>query len=216
MFLGANFLVSSHKKYTVNVLYSEFVKQVEAGKVETVYFEAKTNNLRFNYRTEMWERLRQQLRDKKITSTEIERRIRRIQTVSKAIPGQTDRLTQLLKRKRVNYGVADQSFNSFLSSFISTMFWLWVPLLPLLIILARSLDTQLGRKNQKVKKSSTTHVRFRDVAGMESAKIELIEVVELLKHPSKYAKLNAKAPSGVLLCGPTGTGKVNASRKNDF
>lgn len=51
-------------------------------------------------------------------------------------------------------------------------------------------------------------VTFRDVAGVEAAKEELREVVACLKDSRRYARLNARMPSGVLLCGSPGTGKT--------
>ncbi|MDP3555969.1 MAG: ATP-dependent zinc metalloprotease FtsH [Bacteroidota bacterium] len=52
------------------------------------------------------------------------------------------------------------------------------------------------------------NITFKDVAGYEEAKIEIIEVVEFLKHPKNYTKLGAKIPKGVLLVGAPGTGKT--------
>jgi ATP-dependent Zn protease len=52
-------------------------------------------------------------------------------------------------------------------------------------------------------------VTFADVAGVDSAKEELTEVVSVMKSAkSSYSKLKVKMPSGVLLCGPPGTGKT--------
>jgi len=50
--------------------------------------------------------------------------------------------------------------------------------------------------------------KFRHVAGMENAKLEVTEFVDFLKHPKKYQKLGAKIPRGALLVGPPGTGKT--------
>ena len=49
---------------------------------------------------------------------------------------------------------------------------------------------------------------FRDVAGCEEAKIEIMEFVNFLKHPQRYKDLGAKIPKGALLTGPPGTGKT--------
>jgi len=52
------------------------------------------------------------------------------------------------------------------------------------------------------------NVTFKDVAGLEEAKVEIIEIVDFLKNPEKYTKLGGKIPKGVLLVGPPGTGKT--------
>ncbi|MFN8279284.1 MAG: ATP-dependent zinc metalloprotease FtsH [Saprospiraceae bacterium] len=57
-------------------------------------------------------------------------------------------------------------------------------------------------------KDQNTHITFADVAGLEEAKEEVMEVVDFLKNPKKYTALGGKIPKGVLLVGPPGTGKT--------
>ena len=63
-------------------------------------------------------------------------------------------------------------------------------------------------KAQVYEKGKTTNVTFKDVAGLEGAKEEIVEIVEFLKNPKKYTELGAKIPKGALLVGPPGTGKT--------
>ena len=58
------------------------------------------------------------------------------------------------------------------------------------------------------KENGNVNVTFKDVAGLEEAKVEIMEVVDFLKNPEKYTKLGGKIPKGVLLVGPPGTGKT--------
>ena len=57
-------------------------------------------------------------------------------------------------------------------------------------------------------KSENTHTTFKDVAGLDEEKSELIEIVDFLKEPKKFHEMGAKIPRGILLCGKPGTGKT--------
>lgn len=55
---------------------------------------------------------------------------------------------------------------------------------------------------------TNVNITFQDVAGLDSAKVEIMEIVDFLKNPKKYTSLGAKIPKGALLVGPPGTGKT--------
>ncbi len=68
----------------------------------------------------------------------------------------------------------------------------------------------IGKSKAKIfdKENIKIKVDFKDVAGMEEAKVEIIEIVDFLKNSNKYTRLGGKIPKGVLLVGPPGTGKT--------
>lgn len=108
---------------------------------------------------------------------------------------------------------------------LGQMFWeLVLNLLPLLAVIvifallmrqARGSQEGLlgfGQSKAKVFIKGKQDVKFSDVGGMDEAKNELQEVVDFLKNPKKYQKVGARTPKGVLLVGPSGTGKTLLAR----
>ncbi len=71
---------------------------------------------------------------------------------------------------------------------------------------------QFGRSRARRVEPATQDVTFKDVAGIEEAEQELVEVVDFLKNPDRYRRLGARIPRGVLLAGAPGTGKTLLAR----
>jgi cell division protease FtsH len=69
-----------------------------------------------------------------------------------------------------------------------------------------------GQSKAKLYNKDTPKVSFKDVAGVDEAKQELTEVVDFLKNPGKYKAMGARTPKGVLMIGPSGTGKTLLAR----
>ncbi len=121
-------------------------------------------------------------------------------------------LLPLLKEKKVE-------ITPYIQDTFSTLVWqvVW-SLLPLLLIwvafgyLMRRMGgggmMGVGKSKAKVYIEKETGVTFKDVAGQEEAKESLVEVVDFLHNPERYAEIGAKLPKGALLVGPPGTGKT--------
>ena len=134
------------------------------------------------------------------------------------IPNQdTTALTDKLDEKGVKYNRELPEETSPIVSFVVT--WL----LPVMImyglfsLLMRSMSKRMGgmgglggigESKAKVYMEKQTGVTFADVAGEDEAKESLVEIIDFLHNPQKYAAIGAKLPKGALLVGPPGTGKT--------
>jgi len=107
----------------------------------------------------------------------------------------------------------------------STLMAVMINALPLLLIVGLSImffrsmqgggrggAMSFGKSRAKMLTENTKRVTFEDVAGVESAKEDLKEVVEFLQDPGRFTRLGARIPTGALLVGPPGTGKTLLAR----
>ncbi|TRW95134.1 ATP-dependent zinc metalloprotease FtsH [Candidatus Methylobacter oryzae] len=100
------------------------------------------------------------------------------------------------------------------------LFESWAPTLLLIAVMVyfmRKLQqgggqNTFGKSRAKLMAEDQVKVRFKDVAGVEEAKEDVMEMVDFLKDPGKYEVLGGKIPSGVLMVGPPGTGKTLLAR----
>ncbi|OAI12950.1 cell division protein FtsH [Methylomonas lenta] len=100
----------------------------------------------------------------------------------------------------------------------------WAPTLLLIAVLVYFMRKQsmmsggrdgqmgFGKSRAKLMEEDQVKVRFSDVAGVEEAKEDVVEMVDFLKDPGKYEALGGKIPRGVLMVGPPGTGKTLLAR----
>lgn len=187
-FLTLNFLLFRQSPNS-QIPYSEFVAQVEAGKVA----RAVVGSDRIEYE------LKPDQSSKQPGKTYV------------TTPVATDlELPKILRSNKVEFSAPPSS--GWLGSVVS---WL----LPFLIFLgfwswllsrgqAGGAALMIGKSKARIYSEGNTGVRFDDVAGVDEAKAELQEIVDFLKNAEKYTQLGAKIPKGVLLVGPPGTGKT--------
>lgn len=115
--------------------------------------------------------------------------------------------------EKVDFAIKDTSIAKVWADILSTFLPILLMGVFLFIIFRQARGAQesvfsFGRSNARLFAKGKQGITFKDVAGVEEAKKELEEVVDFLKHPSKYRRLGARTPKGVLLVGPSGTGKT--------
>ncbi len=94
---------------------------------------------------------------------------------------------------------------------IGSIAFVWLPVLMfamIIYLLWRSLQLMPRVKTTHVKPSSRSSVTWDEVAGLDEAKAEMREVVDFLRNPTRFERLGARVPKGILLYGPPGTGKT--------
>jgi len=124
---------------------------------------------------------------------------------------------KFLDDNNVSYGAVSREGNAVLGFILS-----WVLPIAFFLIILRFVSKRIGsmgggvlsvgQNRAVIVAEGDITTRFNDVAGVDEAKEELVEVVDFLKSPEKYKEIGGKIPKGVLLVGPPGTGKTLLAR----
>ncbi len=194
-----NFLLTPHLE---NLSYSDFKVLLKAGKVDNLTLKQRVIS-----GTLKKEGLEDILPKEKIEELQrISKGEHRFITVRVDDPS----LIQELEAAKVRFAGQVEStwFSTILSWVIPAVifFALWILLMKRMG--AASGIMEIGKSKAKVYMEKQTGVSFNDVAGVDEARAELMEVVEFLKNPQRYRRLGGKIPKGVLLVGAPGTGKT--------
>ncbi len=186
--VGTNRIASSPKNY------SEFIADIQAGRVEKV-------DILENGRAAI-----ALIRDPALD--------RATNFRVNLFPTDSERFYQLLNEKGINVEVAPVNNNGQFFGLLSNILLPLLLLGGLFLLLRRSNSNgpgqamNFGKSKARFQMDAKTGIKFEDVAGIDEAKEELQEVVQFLKKPERFTAVGAKIPTGVLLVGPPGTGKT--------
>jgi cell division protease FtsH len=137
--------------------------------------------------------------------------------VYRTVPIYNSNIIELMDEKGVSYYAVSREGSAILNIIFS-----WVLPIAFFLLIWRFFLKRLGNMGGNVLSVGQNRAvivaegdiatRFNDVAGVDEAKEELVEVVDFLKNPRKYTDIGGKIPKGVLLVGPPGTGKTLLAR----
>jgi cell division protease FtsH len=199
------FSMGPPKHFTIS--YSQFMEQLNAGNVKSITIKNLEVNGELNKETPI-----------QAPGTPKPATVTKFQTFLPSFQGED--LLKRLNEKNVSVTVEPSEKGSLLWQIVIGILP-WVLIIGIwVLIMKRAQQVQGGPGGlftfgtSKAKRFETKQINttFNDVAGMDNVKQELRETIEFLKDPSRFKRLGAKVPKGVLLVGPPGTGKTLLAR----
>ena len=183
--IAFTYFYTENKNKEKEVAYTDVIMQIEEERIEEIEMTAGSTTAKIKYKDSD--------EKKNVSIPNTETFIKLIQ--EKKMEGNNIKLTQ----KPVNVMIK-----------ISSTFIQFLPTLLLLAMILMIFKMQGFGSEKKVYdgNENDTKVRFKDVAGLDEEKNELVEIVDFLKHPKRFLNMGAKVPKGILLCGKPGTGKT--------
>jgi cell division protease FtsH len=187
--------------HTETITYSEFKALVKAAKVDELAVGERT--ISGALKTEGLENVLPNPRAEELKKGSPPHRFI---TVRVNDPG----LIQELEDARIKYAGRPEStwFTTLMSWILPALVFVGIWMFFMRRMGAASGMMALGKSRARVYVEKQTGVTFDDVAGIDEAKEELVEIVEFLKNPERYRRLGGKIPKGVLVVGAPGTGKT--------
>ena len=146
-----------------------------------------------------------------VGSTSVKVKMKNVDEEKKSVVPNTEAFIGLVQQKVAEGNEIEliQKPKSIVTQISSTLFTLLPTIIMVALFIMIFKMQGLGEKGQVYDDTERkTKIKFKDVAGLDEEKEELIEIVDFLKRPEKFTKMGAKIPKGVLLYGKPGTGKT--------
>lgn len=183
--VAAYFIITSKNKDDKTLAYTDLIKEISYGNIEKI--------------------------EMTVGSTSIKVKVKDVKKEKESIVPNTEAFIELVQQKVAEGNEIEliQKPESIIKQ-ISLKLFAVLPTIIMIALFIMIFKMQgLGEKGQVYDDTERkTKIKFKDVAGLEEEKEELIEIVDFLKRPEKFTKMGAKVPKGVLLYGKPGTGKT--------